>query len=134
MTFAERAPNAADYPGAKPELLVPASVVFQQAGPACRPAQIVITGGPTFQAPTGGIREGRPARSKGSAKHPVVHVAFEDVEATPIGSAKSCRPKPNGSSPRAADWTGAEFGWGDEFTPGGNRWPTPGKASFPGRI
>src|SRR2546428_11795736 len=30
ITSAERAPNAEDYPGAKPELLVPASVVFQK--------------------------------------------------------------------------------------------------------
>lgn len=30
VTSAERAPNAEDYPGAKPELLVPASVVFQK--------------------------------------------------------------------------------------------------------
>src|SRR5215510_14485075 len=30
VTLAERAPNAEDYPGAKPELLVPASVVFSK--------------------------------------------------------------------------------------------------------
>ena len=30
VTLAERPPNPADYPGAKPELLVPASVVFQK--------------------------------------------------------------------------------------------------------
>jgi formylglycine-generating enzyme len=30
LTLAERVPNAAEYPGAKPELLVPASVVFQK--------------------------------------------------------------------------------------------------------
>jgi sulfatase modifying factor 1 len=30
VTSAERAPNPDDYPGAKPELLVPASVVFQK--------------------------------------------------------------------------------------------------------
>src|SRR5215510_7732913 len=30
VTLAERSPNAEDYPDAKPELLVPASVVFQQ--------------------------------------------------------------------------------------------------------
>src|SRR5437763_824784 len=30
VTVAERVPNAADYPGAKPELLVPASVVFHK--------------------------------------------------------------------------------------------------------
>src|SRR5262245_20151042 len=32
VTLAERPPNAADYPGANPDLLVPASVVFQQPG------------------------------------------------------------------------------------------------------
>jgi formylglycine-generating enzyme required for sulfatase activity len=30
VTFAERPANPADYPGAKPELLVPLSVVFQK--------------------------------------------------------------------------------------------------------
>jgi len=30
VTSAERAPRAEDYPGAKPELLVPASVVFHK--------------------------------------------------------------------------------------------------------
>src|SRR5262245_23715415 len=30
LTLAERAANAADYPNAKPELLMPASVVFQK--------------------------------------------------------------------------------------------------------
>ena len=30
VTLAERGPNAADYPGARPEMLVPASVVFQK--------------------------------------------------------------------------------------------------------
>src|SRR5262245_60232765 len=34
VTLAERPANAADYPGAKPELLVPSSVMFQKtAGP-----------------------------------------------------------------------------------------------------
>ena len=30
VTLAERAPNPADYPGAKPEMLIPASVVFSK--------------------------------------------------------------------------------------------------------
>jgi formylglycine-generating enzyme required for sulfatase activity len=30
VTLAERAPNPADYPGAKPDMLMPASVVFQK--------------------------------------------------------------------------------------------------------
>ena len=32
VTSAERVPRAADYPGAKPEMLVPASVVFRRPG------------------------------------------------------------------------------------------------------
>jgi formylglycine-generating enzyme required for sulfatase activity len=31
VTFAERPANAADYPGAKPEMLVPSSVMFRKA-------------------------------------------------------------------------------------------------------
>ena len=38
VTAAERPPNAADYPGALPELLVPASVVFRK--PAQQRAEI----------------------------------------------------------------------------------------------
>jgi len=36
VTSAERAPRPEDYPGAKPELLVPASVVFRRPGYAVR--------------------------------------------------------------------------------------------------
>ena len=37
VTVAERPANAADYPGAPPEILVPSSVVFRQApGPVVR--------------------------------------------------------------------------------------------------
>jgi hypothetical protein len=32
VTVAERAPDPADYSGARPELLVPASTVFQSLG------------------------------------------------------------------------------------------------------
>ena len=32
VTVAERAPDPADYPGARPELLVPASTVFRSPG------------------------------------------------------------------------------------------------------
>ena len=32
VTMAERAPDPADYPGARPELLVPASTVFRTLG------------------------------------------------------------------------------------------------------
>jgi formylglycine-generating enzyme required for sulfatase activity len=79
VTFAERPPNPEDYPGAKPELLVPASVVFQ------KPKQRVdlrdcyqwwtYVPGANWRHPEG------PASSlKGRAKNPVVQVAYEDVD------------------------------------------------------
>ena len=38
---------------------------------------------------------------------------------TPPGRARSCPPRPNGSSPPAAAWTGAVFAWGDDPRPAG---------------
>src|SRR3970040_821742 len=80
VTLAERAPNAEDYPGAKPELLVPSSVVFQ------KPKQRVNLNdcyqwwtyipGANWRHPEG------PASSlKGRAKNSVVQIAYEDAEA-----------------------------------------------------
>ena len=61
VTSAERPPNPEDYPGAKPELLVAASVVFQK--PRQRvDLRIVTTGGPMFRGQTGAIRKDRQAR------------------------------------------------------------------------
>ena len=39
VTLAERPANAADYPGAKPEMLAPSSVMFKKAAGSGRPAQ-----------------------------------------------------------------------------------------------
>ena len=76
ITLAERPPNPNDYPDAKPELLVPASVVFQ------KPRQRVdlnncynwwtYVPGANWRHP-----EGPASALKGRAKHPVVHVAYE---------------------------------------------------------
>ena len=74
ITLAERVPNAADYPGAKPEMLVPASVMFRKA-----PYRVDLgdhynwwtyVPGADWRHPYG------PQSSlKGLAKHPVVHLA-----------------------------------------------------------
>lgn len=129
-TSAERPPNAADYPGAKPELLVPASVVFQ------KPRQRVdlrdcyqwwtYVPGANWRHP-----EGPTSTLRDRAKHPVVHVAYEDAEAYAKWAEKEL--------PTEAEWEfaarggleGAEFVWGNEFAPDGKLMANTWQGEFP---
>ena len=61
LTVAEQAPDPADYPGAKPELLVPASTVFRQP-PTGSTWVTTTTGGPMCPGPTGATPKDRAAR------------------------------------------------------------------------
>jgi formylglycine-generating enzyme len=120
VTVAERAPDPADYPGARPELLVPASAVFRQ------PAQRVDLGNPyNWWAHVPGA-DWRHPQGPGSSVtrqpgHPVVHVAWADVAEYAAWAGKSL--------PTEAEWEfaarggldGATYAWGEELTPSG-RW------------
>jgi formylglycine-generating enzyme required for sulfatase activity len=120
VTSAERPPDPADYPGAVPELLVAASVVFQQP---TRPVSLddpynwwAFVPGADWRQPQG------PGSSvKRLPDHPVVQVAWEDVLAYAEWAGKEL--------PTEAEWEyaarggldGATYAWGEELTPGG-RW------------
>jgi formylglycine-generating enzyme len=80
VTLAERPPDPADYPGAKPEFLGAASVVFR------KPRRRVdlrdhhnwwsYVRGANWRHP-----EGPGSPIKGAARHPVVQIGFDDAEA-----------------------------------------------------
>ena len=80
VTVAERTPDPADYPGAKPELLIPASTVFRKP-----PHRVDLSNHFNWWSYVPGADWRHPQGPGSSIKkrpdHPVVHVAWEDVEA-----------------------------------------------------
>ena len=120
VTLAERVPDRADYPGAREELLVAASVVFQQ------PKHRVSLDNPynwwTFVPGANWRQPQGPGSSvKRLHDHPVVQVAWEDVSAYADWVDKEL--------PTEAEWEfaarggleGATYAWGGELNPDG-RW------------
>jgi formylglycine-generating enzyme required for sulfatase activity len=128
VTVAERAPNAADYPGAKLEMLRPGSLVFGKTHARLdNPyAWWHYVFGADWRHPRG------PNSSLGGLdQHPVVHVAFEDALAYATWAGRDL--------PTEAEWEfaarggleGAEFAWGDELMPDGQYMANTWQGTFP---
>lgn len=130
ITYAERPLDPAMYPGATPETLVAGSLVF--TNPRQRVDLRYISNwwayrpGACWKNPYG------PKSSiKGKDNFPVVHVAWEDVEAYAKWAGKEL--------PTEAEWEyaarggleGKEFAWGEEVTPKGKMMANYWQGEFP---
>ncbi|MES1198656.1 MAG: formylglycine-generating enzyme family protein [Pseudomonadota bacterium] len=130
VTSAEIAPRAEDYPGALPEQLRPVSLVFH---PTDHPVDLRdptqwwrYVHGADWRHPYG------PDSSVDNLiDHPVVHVAWRDVEAYALWAKLDI--------PTEAEWEfaarggldGAAFAWGDTLSPDGRQMANTWQGRFP---
>jgi formylglycine-generating enzyme required for sulfatase activity len=130
VTFAEIAPDPKDYPGALPHMLRAGSLVFS---PPNRAVDLrdwsqwwKYQFGANWRRPYGAG-----SRIEGMDDHPVVHVAYRDAESYAAWVGKRL--------PTEAEWEfaarggldGAEFAWGEEFTPDGRHMANTWQGEFP---
>ncbi|CCF00877.1 putative sulfatase-modifying factor (plasmid) [Sinorhizobium fredii HH103] len=130
VTLAERPVDPKDYPGAKPDMLAPASVVFSK--PRTR---VDLRNHYNWWAYLRGANWRHPHGPGSSIErlhdHPVVHVAYEDAEAYATWARKEL--------PTEAEWEfaarggldAAEYVWGDEWAPGGRPMANTWQGEFP---
>jgi len=130
VTVAERPLDPADFPGAPPENLKPGSMLFH---PTRGPVDLrdysnwwAWVPGTSWRHPAG------PESTLGGLEdHPVVHVAWEDVEAYAKWAGKDL--------PTEAEWEyaarggleGAAYTWGDEHSPDGRVMANVWQGEFP---
>jgi formylglycine-generating enzyme required for sulfatase activity len=130
VSWAERPPDAADYPDADPELLVPGSLVFHAT-----PGPVDLNDYRNWWSWVPGAQwrrpEGPDSTVGGRERHPVTHVSYADAAAYAAWAGKDV--------PTEAEWeyaargglAGRVFVWGDEFAPRGWMMANTWQGEFP---
>lgn len=130
ITVAERRPDLADYPGGDEELLVPASTVFQ------KPAQRVdLSNHYNWWSYVPGAQWRHP-QGPGSTidelgEHPVVHVAWEDVDTYAQWAGKQLPTEAQWEFAARGGLDGAPYAWGHDFNPDGKSMANTWQGEFP---
>jgi formylglycine-generating enzyme len=130
VTIAEQTPDAEDFPGADPALLVPGSQVFV---PTSGPVSLQDwtrwwhwVPGADWQHP-----EGPASDLVGKEQHPVVHVGLEDARAYAEWAEKRLPAEEEWEHAARGGLDGAVYAWGDEFMPDGRILANSWHGTFP---
>jgi formylglycine-generating enzyme len=117
-TFAEVAPDPADYPGMDPALAKAGSLVFEPPASLRNMHEVsqwwVWRIGADWRHPTG------PDSSlEGLDDHPVVHIGYQDAEAFAAWAGKCLPTEAEWERAARGGLDEADYAWGDELAPGG---------------